>query len=70
MARTTSIVARDLATGDLGGGVFTAWPALGSVVPFLQPGVGAVATQSFVEMSFGPRSLELLSEGVGAADAA
>ncbi len=66
---TASIVARDPGTGELGVGVFTAWPAVGSVVPFAQPGVGAVATQSLVEISFGPRALELLSEGVGPADA-
>ena len=44
-------------------GVFTAWPAVGRVVPFAEPGVGAVATQSFVEVSFGPRGLEMLREG-------
>jgi uncharacterized Ntn-hydrolase superfamily protein len=66
---TASIVARDPSTGELGVGVFTAWPAVGSVVPFAQPGVGAVATQSIVEISFGPRALELLSEGVGPAEA-
>jgi uncharacterized Ntn-hydrolase superfamily protein len=66
---TASIVARDPGTGELGVGVFTAWPAVGSVVPFAQPGIGAVATQSLVEVSFGPRALEMLSEGVTPADA-
>ena len=66
---TASIVARDQGTGELGVGVFTAWPAVGSVVPFARPGIGAVATQSMVEISFGPRALELLADGVGAADA-
>jgi uncharacterized Ntn-hydrolase superfamily protein len=66
---TASIVARDPATGELGAAVFTAWPAVGSVVPFARPGVGAVATQSFVEVSFGPRGLEMLSEGVHPDDA-
>jgi len=65
---TASIVARDPATGELGVGVFTAWPAVGSVVPFAEPGVGAVATQSFVEMSFGPRGLEMMRQGTSAAD--
>jgi uncharacterized Ntn-hydrolase superfamily protein len=60
---TASIVARDSRTCEIGVGVFTAWPAVGSVVPFAEPGVGAVATQSFVEVSFGPRGLELLREG-------
>jgi uncharacterized Ntn-hydrolase superfamily protein len=66
---TASIVARDSGTGELGVAVFTAWPAVGSAVPFAEPGVGAVATQSLVEISFGPRGLELLREGVSAADA-
>ena len=66
---TASIVARDPATRELGVAVFTAWPAVGSAVPFAEPGVGAVATQSLVEISFGPRGLELLREGVAAADA-
>ena len=62
---TASILARDPGTGELGVGVFTAWPGVGSVVPFAEPGVGAVATQSFVEISFGPRGLQMLSEGAG-----
>jgi uncharacterized Ntn-hydrolase superfamily protein len=66
---TASIVARDPGTGELGVGVFTAWPAVGSVVPFARPGVGAVATQSLVEVSFGPRALEMLSEGATPAEA-
>jgi uncharacterized Ntn-hydrolase superfamily protein len=66
---TASIVARDPGTGELGVAVFTAWPAVGSVVPFAEPGVGAVATQSLVEISFGPRGLELLGAGVRPADA-
>jgi uncharacterized Ntn-hydrolase superfamily protein len=66
---TASIVARDPGTGELGVAVFTAWPAVGGVVPFAQPGVGAVATQSFVEISFGPRALEMLAKGAGAARA-
>lgn len=66
---TASIVARDPATGELGVAVFTAWPAVGSAVPFAEPGVGAVATQSLVEISFGPRGLELLRAGASAADA-
>ncbi|HEY1238175.1 MAG TPA: DUF1028 domain-containing protein [Solirubrobacterales bacterium] len=66
---TASIVARDPSTGELGAAVFTAWPAVGSVVPFADPGVGAVATQSFVEVSFGPRGLEMLREGVRPTDA-
>ena len=66
---TASIVARDPGTGELGVAVFTAWPAVGGIVPFAQPGVGAVATQSFVEISFGPRALEMLAKGAGASRA-
>jgi uncharacterized Ntn-hydrolase superfamily protein len=65
---TASIVARDPATGELGVAAFTAWPAVGSAVPFAEPGVGVVATQSLVELSFGPRTLEMLRNGVSAAD--
>ena len=66
---TASIVARDPGTGELGVAVFTAWPAVGAVVPFAEPGVGAVATQSLVEISFGPRALELMGSGVAPAEA-
>jgi uncharacterized Ntn-hydrolase superfamily protein len=66
---TASIVARDPGTGELGVAVFTAWPAVGAIVPFAAPGVGAVATQSFVEISFGPRGLEMLRGDVSAAEA-
>jgi uncharacterized Ntn-hydrolase superfamily protein len=40
-AVTASIVARDPATGELGVAVFTAWPAVGRLVPFAEPGAGA-----------------------------
>ena len=66
---TASIVARDTGTGELGVAVFTAWPAVGAIVPFAEPGVGAVATQSFVEISFGPRGLEMLRDGASATEA-
>ena len=66
---TASIVARDSDTGELGVAVFTAWPAVGAIVPFAEPGVGAIATQSFVEISFGPRGLEMLRDGASAAEA-
>jgi uncharacterized Ntn-hydrolase superfamily protein len=66
---TASIVARDAGTGELGVAVFTAWPAVGAIVPFAEPAVGAIATQSFVEISFGPRGLEMLRDGLSAAEA-
>jgi len=66
---TYSIVARDPRTGDLGVAVQSHWFSVGSLVPWAEPGVGAVATQSFVEASYGPRGLERMRAGVAAADA-
>jgi uncharacterized Ntn-hydrolase superfamily protein len=60
---TFSIVARDPATGDLGVAVQSKFFAVGSVVPWAKAGVGAVATQSFGNTTFGPRGLELLAAG-------
>jgi uncharacterized Ntn-hydrolase superfamily protein len=61
---TFSIVARDPATGEIGVAVQSHWFSVGSIVTWAQAGVGAVATQSFVEPAFGPRALELLRSGV------
>jgi uncharacterized Ntn-hydrolase superfamily protein len=66
---TYSIVARDPDTGALGVGVQSHWFSVGSVVSWARPGVGAVATQSLAEPSYGPRALDLLADGTGAADA-
>jgi uncharacterized Ntn-hydrolase superfamily protein len=66
---TYSIVARDPATGELGVGVQTRFFGVGAVVPWVEPGVGAVATQSFVEVSYGPKGLALLRGGAGATGA-
>ena len=66
---TYSIVARDPATGEFGVAVQTKWLAVGAVVPWLEPGVGAVATQSFVEVAYGPRLLERLRAGEAPGDA-
>ena len=63
---TYSIVARDPQTGDLGVAVQTHQMSVGSIVPWLLPGVGAVATQSLVNISFGPVALRLLREGYAA----
>lgn len=63
---TYSIVARDQATGHLGVAVQTHQVSVGRMVPFLQPGVGAIATQSLVNISFGPMALAMLREGVDA----
>jgi len=66
---TYSIVARDAATGELGVAVQSHWFSVGSVVPFAEAGVGAVATQSFVDSSYGPLGLELMHAGKPAGDA-
>lgn len=63
---TYSIVARDAETGQLGVAVQTHQMGVGRLVPWLLPGVGAVATQSLVNISFGPMALEMLREGVDA----
>ncbi len=61
---TFSIVARDPETGELGIAVASRFFAVGSVVPWAKAGVGAVATQSFANTTFGWRGLELLEKGV------
>jgi uncharacterized Ntn-hydrolase superfamily protein len=66
---TYSIVARDAATGQLGVAAQSCYFALGSVLPWARAGVGAVATQSMVDPGYGPRCLDLLADGVAAADA-
>ncbi|MBA3877973.1 MAG: Zn-dependent protease [Anaerolinea sp.] len=60
---TYSIVALDERTGELGVAVQTRWLAVGSVVPWARPGVGAIATQSFVDARYGYVGLELLAAG-------
>ncbi len=63
---TYSIVARDSATGELGVAVQSHWFSVGSIVSWAEPGVGAVATQSFVDPSYGPLGLELMRSGKSA----
>jgi uncharacterized Ntn-hydrolase superfamily protein len=66
---TYSIVARDPATGELGVAVQSHWFSVGSVVPWAEPGVGAVATQSIAEPAYGPGALDLMRGGASAEDA-
>ncbi|HWI63284.1 MAG TPA: DUF1028 domain-containing protein [Symbiobacteriaceae bacterium] len=66
---TYSIVALDSTTGQLGIAVQSKAFAVGSAVPWLMAGVGAVATQASANLHFGPRGLELLKEGYSPADA-
>lgn len=61
---TFSIVARDAATGDLGVAVESKYFAVGTVVPWAEAGVGAIATQSAANREFGPWGLTLLREGL------
>lgn len=60
---TFSIVAFDPATGDLGVAVQSKYFGVGTVVPWAQAGVGAVATQATVKVGFGPEGLKLLASG-------
>jgi uncharacterized Ntn-hydrolase superfamily protein len=66
---TYSIVARDSTTGTIGVAVQSHWFSVGSVVSFAEAGVGAVATQSFVDPSYGPLGLTLMRTGRTAPDA-
>jgi uncharacterized Ntn-hydrolase superfamily protein len=66
---TFSIVARDPVTGEIGVAVQSHWFNVGSIVPWAEAGVGAVATQSFVDPSYGKLGLELMKVGRSAPDA-
>jgi uncharacterized Ntn-hydrolase superfamily protein len=61
---TFSVVAADPEAGEVGVAVASRFFAVGTVVPFAKAGVGAVATQSFANTTYGPRGLELLERGV------
>lgn len=60
---TYSVVARDPETGELGVAVQSHFLGVGSVVPWARPGIGAVATQAMVQISYGPKMLDLLASG-------
>lgn len=66
---TYSIVARDRATGELGVAVQSHWFSVGPIVAWAEAGVGAVATQSFVDPSYGKLGLDLMRAGKSAPDA-
>ncbi|MBK7076451.1 MAG: DUF1028 domain-containing protein [Myxococcales bacterium] len=66
---TFSIVARDPVTGDLGVAVQSHWFAVGAGVTWAEPGVGAIATQSFAEPAYGRKGLERMRAGTSAPDA-
>ncbi|PLR95876.1 DUF1028 domain-containing protein [Bacillus sp. T33-2] len=60
---TFSIVAFDPETGELGVAVASKFLSVGSIVPWAKAGVGAIATQSWVNPVYGQRGLELMAEG-------
>lgn len=63
---TFSIVACDLATQAWGVAVASKFPAVGAVVPWARAEMGAVATQSYANTSYGPRGLEMMGQGLSA----
>jgi uncharacterized Ntn-hydrolase superfamily protein len=66
LAHTFSIVARDPSTGQLGVAVQSHYFSVGSIVGWAEAGVGAVATQALVEVSYGPLGLDLMRRGIPA----
>jgi uncharacterized Ntn-hydrolase superfamily protein len=68
-AHTYSIVARDARTGAMGVAVQSHWFSVGSIVSWAEAGVGAVATQSFVNPAYGPEGIALMRKGLSASDA-
>ena len=69
LAHTFSIVARDSLTGEMAVAVQSHWFSVGTTVSWAEAGVGAIATQSFVNKSFGIRGLNLLRNGLSAQQA-
>lgn len=66
---TYSITARDSRTGELGVAVHSHWFSVGPICAWARPGVGAVATQSVADPSYGPRGLDAMESGKSAGDA-
>ena len=69
LVHTFSIVAKDMATGEMAVGVQSHWFSVGTSVPWAEAGVGAIATQSFTDKSYGPKGLALLKQGYTAKQA-
>lgn len=69
LVATFSIVAHDPENGDLGVAVESKFLAVGAVVPWARAGVGAVATQSWANTTYGPEGLRLMAEGLSAQEA-
>mgnify|MGYP001449396652 CR=1 FL=1 len=66
LVATFSIVARDPLTGEIGVAVQSKFVAVGSVVPYAEAGVGAIASQALGNVRYGPIGLKLLREGKSA----
>jgi uncharacterized Ntn-hydrolase superfamily protein len=64
LAHTFSVVGRDSVTGEMAIAVESHWFSVGTVVSWGEAGVGVIATQSFVNKSFGIRGLQLLKQGL------
>ena len=69
LVSTFSIAAIDLENGDVGVAVQSKFPNVRPTVPWAEVGVGAIATQSFVNVSYGPRGLALMRNGATAEEA-
>jgi uncharacterized Ntn-hydrolase superfamily protein len=69
LAHTFSIVARDPESGEMGVAVQSHWFSVGALVTWAEAGVGAVATQALVEVSYGPLGLALMRAGKSAPEA-
>jgi len=65
---TFSIIAFDASTGDLGVAVESKFIAVGALVPWAKAGVGAIATQAWANVSYGPRGLKMLEAGSSASE--
>ena len=68
-AHTCSIIARDPVSGEMGVAVQSHWFSVGSVVPWVEAGVGGVATQSIADPSYGKLGLDLMRAGKSAPQA-
>jgi len=68
-ASTFSIVAQDSASGDLGVAVSSKFLAIGAVTPWGKAGVGAVATQAWINMRYGPLGLAMMEQGLSSQEA-
>ena len=68
LVATFSIVAAEPSAGDWGVAVASKFPAVGAVVPWARAGVGAIATQAWANVAFGPEALSLLGRGGVAKD--